>query len=172
MDILKILSRSTKHVNKSGARKDATSLKLPSAGTSSNPQLYHDAVPDSRGKKRKRGVEHEEEKAQAQVEEAIDFFATKTAAPKSKTPRSLEQAAENELAGATAKLLEEEECRQILRSHRLKITFLPPSHAPENKIKKSKKSKATTKSKTKDEYKQVYPQPLTAFGDLKTTYGI
>jgi ATP-dependent RNA helicase DDX52/ROK1 len=66
-------------------------LKLPSAGTSSNPQLYHDAIPESRGKKRKRRAEQNEENAPGDKDETIDFFATKVAAPKSKTPRSADQ---------------------------------------------------------------------------------
>jgi ATP-dependent RNA helicase DDX52/ROK1 len=175
MDILKILSRSTKHVNKSAGGKDVSSVKLPSAGTSSNPQLYHDAIPGLRGKKRKRGAEQNEESAPGQEEEAIDFFAAKAQAPKlKKVPGSADQkpqSSEN-VSLTTAKLLDEEECRQILRSHRLKVTLLPAGNAPAKKVKKSKKSKAATKPKTKDEYTQVYPQPLTAFEDLKHTYGI
>lgn len=175
MDILKILSRSTKHLSKSAGGKDASSVKLPSAGTSSNPQLYHDAIPGLRGKKRKRGAEQIEETAPEQEEEAIDFFATKAQAPKlKKVPGSADQkpqASEN-VSRTAAKLSDEEECRQILRSHRLKVTLLPVGNAPAKKVKKSKKSKAATKSKTKEEYTQVYPQPLTAFEDLKHTYGI
>jgi ATP-dependent RNA helicase DDX52/ROK1 len=175
MDILKILSRSTKHVNKSSGGKDTSSVKLPSAGNSSNPQLYHDAIPESRGKKRKRGAEHHDENARGQVEEAIDFFATKATAPKSKSPRSADQSAQaraKDSSPAAANLLDEEECRQLLRSHRLKVTILPPGDAPAKKVKKSKKNKSTTKPKSKEEYTQVYPQPLVAFGDLKSTYGI
>src|ERR1700678_2851419 len=91
MDILKILSRSTKHVNKSAGGKDTSSVKVPSAGTSSNPQLYNDAIPESRGKKRKRRAEQNEEDAPGDKDETIDFFATKVAPPKSKTPRSADQ---------------------------------------------------------------------------------
>ncbi|KAE9368216.1 P-loop containing nucleoside triphosphate hydrolase protein [Stipitochalara longipes BDJ] len=173
MDILKILSRSTKHANKSAGVKDASSVKVPSAGKSSNPQLYHDAVPELRGKKRKRGAEQNEDNDSGQEDEVIDFFATKITAPKSKAPRSADQrSAASEEKDSLATLLEEDECRQILRSHRLKVTLLPSTNAPPKKIKKSKKSKSATKSKTKDEYTQVYPQPLMAFGELRDTYGI
>ncbi|PMD37900.1 P-loop containing nucleoside triphosphate hydrolase protein [Hyaloscypha variabilis F] len=173
MDILKILSRSTKHVNKSAGGKDTGSVKVPSAGTSSNPQLYHDAIPESRGKKRKREVEQNKEDAPGDEDETIDFFATKVAPPKSKTPRSADQAPQaSEETVSQEKLLEEEECRQILRSHRLKVTLLPPGNAPPKKVKKSKKTKPVTKLKTKDEYTQVYPQPLMAFSELRDIYGI
>jgi ATP-dependent RNA helicase DDX52/ROK1 len=175
MDILKILSRSTKHVNKSTREKDVSSLKLPSAGNSSNPQLYHDAIPNPRGMKRKRDAEQDHENSRGPVEEAINFFATKTPVPKSSSQRSADQstqAQESDSFATPANLLDEEECRQLLRSHRLKVTLLPPSNAPAKKVKKSKKNKTTTKPKTKDEYTQVYPQPLMTFGDLRTTYGI
>lgn len=173
MDIFKILSRSTKHVSKSAGGTDA--IKLPSAGTSSNPQLYHDAIPESRGKKRKRGAELVEEKAVAQDEEALDFFATKTPAPKSKSTGSAEQTTEGSTKESTqlgSKVLDEEESRQILRSHRLKVNLLPPGNTSAKKVKKSKKTKPTTKSKTKEGYTQVFPQPLMAFGDLRNTYRI
>ena len=173
MDILKILSRSTKHVNKSVGGKETSSLKVPSSGKSSNPQLYHDAIPESRGKKRKRGAEQKEENGPEQEDEAINFFATKTTLPKLKTPHSIDQRSQDsEEQNSRAKLLEEEECRQILRSHRLKVTLLPPGNAPSKKVKKSRKPKSATKSKTKDEYTQVYPQPLMTFAELRDTYGI
>merc|ERR1712093_861505 len=91
MDILKLLSRSTKPTNKSGAAKDA-SAKLPSAGTSVNPQLYHDAIPDSRGKKRKRGGEKVEEQTVNEEDESVDFFAPKKTAPKAKKAAPAENA--------------------------------------------------------------------------------
>jgi len=166
MDILKLLSRSTKPTNKSGAAKDA-SAKLPSAGTSVNPQLYHDAIPDSRGKKRKRGGEKVEEQTVNEEDESVDFFAPKKTAPKAKKAAPAENAKKSD----EVNLLDQDECRQILKSHRLKVTLLPSGKAPEKKIKKSKKSKVSTKP-AKEESKQLYPQPLVAFGDLRSTYGI
>ena len=166
MDILKLLSRSTKPTNKSGAAKDA-SAKLPSAGTSVNPQLYHDAIPDSRGKKRKRGGEKVEEQTVNEEDENVDFFAPKKTAPKAVKVAPAENAKKSD----EVNLLDQDECRQILKSHRLKVTLLPSGKTPEKKIKKSKKSKVSTKP-AKEEAKQLYPQPLVAFGDLRSTYGI
>lgn len=164
MDFLKLLSRSTKQTNKPGSGRDG-SAKLPSAGISANPQLYHDAIPDSRGKKRKRG--EKVEKQTNEEEEDVDFFAPKSAAPKVKRviPANISTNA------TEAKLLDQDECRQILKSHRLKVTLLPSGKAPEKKIKKSKKAK-TSKKPAKEEYKQLFPQPLVAFGDLRSTYDI
>ncbi|KAH7389165.1 P-loop containing nucleoside triphosphate hydrolase protein [Cadophora sp. MPI-SDFR-AT-0126] len=166
MDILKLLSRSTKPTNKPGTAKDV-SAKLPSAGISANPQLYHDAIPDSRGKKRKRSGERIEEQIANEEDEDVDFFAPKKIAPKVTKTALPEDATKT----AEANLLDQDECRQILKSHRLKVTLLPSGKTPEKKIKKSRKAKDSQKT-TKEEFKQLYPQPLVTFGDLRSTYGI
>jgi len=177
MDILKILSRSTKQSNKFAGAK---TTKLPSAGTSANPQLYHDANPESRGTKRKRGAEkvEEQEQSQEEDEEALNFFASQSAAPKLKKTTPVQDGkkapkSRDSNAQLAPKLLDEGECRQILRSHRLKVTLLPGEKQTVKKVKKSKKSKPNkTPKSTKNEHKQLYPQPLTTFSELKTTYGI
>ncbi|CZR54962.1 related to ATP-dependent RNA helicase ROK1 [Phialocephala subalpina] len=175
MDILKLLSRSTKQTARTS--KDAPSTKLPSAGTSANPQLFHDAVPEARGKKRKRGGDVEQTRAHDEEEESINFFETSSAASKAEKASAPKKTAEEPASTpekvatkATTELLDEAECRQLLRSHRLKVTLLPSSK-PDKVVKKSKKKKAVETSK-KEEYKQVYPQPLVAFNDLRSTYGI
>ncbi|TVY87194.1 ATP-dependent RNA helicase [Lachnellula willkommii] len=178
MDILRILSRGTKQPNKTKGEKVST--KLPSAGTSANPQLYHDAVPESRGKKRKRGAAKAEETTGAQEEEgeALNFFAPKATALKSRKIAPAEDGkptldSSSAVEQAAPKAMDEAECRQILRSHRLKVTLLPTSKSNDKKVKKSKKSKSSKKAQSvKEEHKQLYPQPLTTFGELKTTYGI
>ncbi|EFW98803.1 ATP dependent RNA helicase [Grosmannia clavigera kw1407] len=83
----------------------------------------------------------------------------------------------------TVGLLDEDECRQILRSHRLKLSLLSDkkTEKAEKKKEKDKKKKSSKKSKkeaeeeskgTKDDKKPVLPQPLTAFSQLRHTYGI
>lgn len=171
MDILKLLSRSTKQANKAQSTRDIVATKLPSSGISANPQLYNDAVPDARGKKRKRGGMRVEEQAKDEEEEAVDFFAQKSAVPKVKKATVVENATQTSTETTTPELLDEAECRQILRSHRLKVTLLPSGRAQEKEIKKSKKTKVS-KPEKKEEPKQLYPQPLVAFADLRTTYGI
>ncbi|KAF8847460.1 P-loop containing nucleoside triphosphate hydrolase protein [Acephala macrosclerotiorum] len=172
MDILKLLSRSTKQTTRTN--KDASSTKLPSAGASANPQLFHDAVPQARGKKRKRGGEAEQTQAHDEEEdESIDFFETKAPVPKAKkalAPKKTTERPASKTENVATKLLDEAECRQLLRSHRLKVTLLP-SGKPDKVVKKSKKKKAIEPTK-KEEYKQVYSQPLVAFNDLRSTYGI
>ncbi|TVY37836.1 ATP-dependent RNA helicase [Lachnellula subtilissima] len=178
MDILRILSRGTKQSNKTKGEKAST--KLPSAGTSANPQLYHDAVPESRGKKRKRGAAKTEENTGGQEEEgeALNFFAPKATTLKSRKTAPVEDEKPTLDSSSTIKQvapkgLDEAECRQILRSHRLKVTLLATGKPNEKKVKKSKKLKGNKKAQSsKEEHKQLYPQPLTTFGELKTTYGI
>ena len=141
MDVLRLLSRSTKPTNKSLGKSSAP-VNLPSAGSSANPQLFHDAVPESRGKKRKRGTEKAEEQTQVLDEDTIDFFSPKSSVSKPKVTSAAAQTTGNsnpqeKYSQDASKLLDEDECRQILRSHRLKITLLPSGQAQKKKIKKS-----------------------------------
>ncbi|KAL3425138.1 ATP-dependent RNA helicase rok1 [Phlyctema vagabunda] len=175
MDFLKLLSRGTKPTTKAGAGKEST--KLPSSGTSANPQLYHDEVPGLRGKKRKRAGEKVEADPQDEDDEGLNFFAAKSTSTKSKKGKRSDVVEEDSRPAETPldarNLLDEDECRQILRSHRLKLMLLPSGRVPEKKVKKSKKSKSSRPvPPQKDEIKQLYPQPLLAFPDLRTTYRI
>jgi len=170
MDIAKLLSRSIKKTNNHGAGKNPATAKLPSAGTTDNPQLYHDAIPESRGQKRKRGVEKIEEPRYDNQDDEIDFFAPKSTKPKASKAAPAQELEEPSKASPTSpvELLDEEECRQILRSHRLKVTLLSKRAA--KKVKKSKKSKSSKKPEVKN--KELYPQPLVSFAHLRTIYGI
>ncbi|KAG4035160.1 hypothetical protein MFRU_002g05040 [Monilinia fructicola] len=177
MDILRLLSRSTKQSGQNGSQKGgAVVTKLPSSGTSANPQLYHDPIPESRGKKRKRGgkSKDDDDDTAEQGDRDLDFFSSEPAAQKSKKNTSTSDAPKpaQSIASEPEVLLDEGECRQILKSHRLKVTLLPGAK-PQKKIKKSKKSKPSSKAtSSKEEIKQLYPQPLMSFGDLRATYKI
>ncbi|KAG5983821.1 RNA-dependent ATPase rok1 [Claviceps digitariae] len=187
MDIFKVLSRGTKRA--AGAKHNAPA-QLPSAGTKANPQLYHDAV---RGMKRKRPTGNDTESpVPAEELPVVDFFA---APPKQDTSTSKQgqdsRVAEREPSPevsrvqAAAKKLTEEECRQLLRSHRLKIALLS-KHEEQNEMKKKskkKKQKKQSEDKIKQEEEEakknnnkkarnLFPQPLESFGDLRTMYGI
>ena len=169
MDILKVLSRGTKRTFKGASSGSNAAVQLPSAGTKTNPQLFHDEV---RGQKRKRtrtaDVEPQENGA-AELPE-VDFFApTEDVAPKLKAELPRTARAESPLP-VPGKRLSEEECRQVLRSHRLKVTLL--SKHEEMKVKKSKKKKKAAVDVKKEDKKQLSPQPLESFGELRSTYGI
>lgn len=165
MDILKVLSRGTKKTTKASGLNANT--QLPSAGTKANPQLYHDEI---RGMKRKRGAEQKEDSAPTELP-VVDFFAPKPEASETKKAVHQEEEREPSPPRSAAKKLTEDECRQLLRSHRLKITLLS-KHEDQKKVKKSKKKKKAVIEEKKEEKKQLFPQPLESFGDLRTTYGI
>ncbi|KAM3461114.1 hypothetical protein NHJ6243_005303 [Beauveria neobassiana] len=181
MDILKVLSRGTKRTAKSAGHAGGASAKLPSSTgvAATNPQLYHDEV---RGQKRKRSKTEKQPIEGSAAEELpeVDFFAPKPeqASAKPQTHDSKSKAGEQTSTPvlAPAKRISEEDCRQTLRSHRLKVTLLSKQEEEPKKVKKSKKKKAAAaeEESKKDEKKkaQLYPQPLETFGQLRSTYGI
>jgi ATP-dependent RNA helicase DDX52/ROK1 len=70
-----------------------------------------------------------------------------------------------------------DECKRILRSHKLKVAILDdfaPQVEEQRKEKKSKKrmKEKDAKEKKKEAKKSLYPQPLTEFAQLRTRYGI
>ncbi|KAL7939620.1 P-loop containing nucleoside triphosphate hydrolase protein [Trichoderma chlorosporum] len=168
MDILKVLSRGTKKSAKTSLAGGSAVGKLPSSGTKTNPQLYHDEV---RGQKRKRHVEEPENKLPEALPE-VDFFAPKDVAEPKKAAGAESnkgRRAASPVAEA-AKLLSADECRQLLRSHRLKVTLLY-KREEQHKVKKSKKKKAVVEVK-KDKKPQLAPQPLESFGQLRSIYNL
>ncbi|KAI1657705.1 P-loop containing nucleoside triphosphate hydrolase protein [Daldinia decipiens] len=157
MDILKILSRGTKR----SATQQA--IQKPIAKPS-NPQLFNDPT---RGVKRKRNEETISTlEADGDLDE-INFFAPRAAKKQSPEPGIREIPKEN----VPKPVLDEEEVRQILRSHRLKFTLLSSHEEKKKKVKKSKK-KEEAKSKLKYVKKQLFPQPLTSFSELRSIYNI
>ncbi|KAI0004722.1 P-loop containing nucleoside triphosphate hydrolase protein [Xylariaceae sp. FL0662B] len=158
MDVLKILSRGTK---KSAAQK--TNLKP--ASKPSNPQLYNDPT---RGLKRKRNDEQLEAGAIADDDlDDFNFFAPKEA----KKPTLETTVRDPPGEEKPAPIADEEQVRQVLRSHRLKFTLLSSHENRRTKVKKSKK-KDNAKRKEKEAKKQLFPQPLTSFSELRSTYNI
>ena len=195
MDILKVLSRGIKPNPKKNA-KAAGVQKLPSAGSQVNPQFFHDNVGsnDARGKKRKRragGAPGQEDGTDGDDSDVsdVDYFAPKQtpAAAHADSKKTSADQAEQQNQQQTpqkrkVKLLDEDECRQILRSHRLKFTILAGRTEVEEKkpakkkSKKEKKEEADTKedkkNKKKDDKKQIYPQPLNSFPELRHIYAV
>jgi ATP-dependent RNA helicase DDX52/ROK1 len=179
MDILKILTRGIKDPAKRPGQASAPSINLPSAGNQSHPQLYHDDVPSRKGKKRKRskdGAQQDGAEGEDDVSD-IDYFAEKKA-PEDEgevTAAPAEESTEAQPKRKKAKLLPEEECRQILRSHRLKFTLLAgrsEDAAPQPR-KKSKKDEESAKKDAKEkDKKQFYPQPLNSFTELQDLYDV
>ena len=176
MDILKILSRSTKQTNKAQSAARGTNLPLPSAGVNSNPQLFHDEIPGARGTKRKRGGHDKDTEGKREDDGEVDFFVQTSSVPKSKVVKTEAvlpgpESTSNASSQPQSRNLDEAECRQVLKSHRVKVAIIPATKTSEKKVKKSKKTKVS-EVVSKQEYKQIFPQPLEAFSDLGATYGI
>ncbi|ERS96814.1 hypothetical protein HMPREF1624_07023 [Sporothrix schenckii ATCC 58251] len=241
MDILKVLSRGLKQPNGGKPAKGNTNFlptgaaTLPSAGSSINPQLYHDRVAgliagssgSKKSRKRKRSVDaagnsgdesgggsesgrgsDSDESEDSDDLNELDFFGERSATTADNASSSASKAVANsKKAKKAAKkqkrdpsndLLDEGECRQILRSHRLKLTLLTDRRAAAeaaaeaaaaavaDKLEKKKKKKSEKKTKraeeeaaaaaskaAKDEAKkQFFSQPLTAFTQLRQTYNL
>ncbi|CAK7218996.1 RNA-dependent ATPase rok1 [Sporothrix curviconia] len=225
MDILKVLSRGLKqphggkNANASTNFLPAGATTLPSAGSSINPQLYHDQVAGgSSNKKRKRdgaatsGAERLEDNDNddsaddsADDMSELDFFgerSTTTTADATKHAKSesddgdkkskTSKTAKKQKRDLASELLDEDACKQILRSHRLKLTLLVDRKAVAEAAKKSKSDKKDKKDKDKekkskkakraeeeaataakdDAKKQLYAQPLTSFSQLRSLYNL
>ncbi|EJT73257.1 ATP-dependent RNA helicase ROK1 [Gaeumannomyces tritici R3-111a-1] len=217
MDILKVLSRGTKLQSKrpSGSAAPARA-DLPSAGVETNPQLYHDDVgpaPAPKGTKRKRRSREKDDGRRAQQEvdgetdedeeqlSDIDFFAPKNRPGQGDDAASGKSAKDGDdkkkkkqkkadSDASTTEPLELDECKHIMRSHRLKFTLLRlqqpekesasrPEAEEDGKKKKKKRKKlskgegeAATAPPLSDEKKQICPQPLVSFSELRRTYRI
>lgn len=103
-------------------------------------------------------IHHTDAPNEATNDEEVNFFAPKESESKKSKKNKKKAAKSTKEVEPLAKPvtvvdhLDEDECRQILKSHRIKVTRL-----------------ATRK---KEEAKQLYPQPLQAFSELQTSYGI
>ncbi|KAJ4292751.1 RNA-dependent ATPase rok1 [Kalmusia sp. IMI 367209] len=188
MNVFKLLSRSSK------AAESVPAQKLPSAGAVANPQLFgHDepvALPadTKKNKKRKRGRDTVE--SVAPLPPDLDFFGATSkkddadssahvAGKKQKNDHQPREDAEQDYVheDLETERYDKDESKRILRSHKLKITvledFAPKEEAqPEKKKKKRKKEKKVVEKKKKDAKKQLFPQPLTSFAQLRSRYRI
>ncbi|OAL54102.1 P-loop containing nucleoside triphosphate hydrolase protein [Pyrenochaeta sp. DS3sAY3a] len=188
MNVFKLLSRSSK------AQQSSPAQKLPSSGPVANPQLFgHDeSVKSSTNKKRKRGQDNGPALADTSALPAdLDFFSghQNDAEGEGRAMSNKERKKQRKGIIKTDDVLqngaevEEEtydidECKRILHSHKLKVAVLEDFAArqeqTEKERKKSKKRKKEKKEKEKKKEgkKQLYPQPLTSFAQLRTRYGI
>ncbi|KAM0807769.1 putative ATP-dependent RNA helicase [Seiridium cardinale] len=160
MDLLKILSRGTKKTANQATTPAPTSKPT-------NPQLYHDPT---RGLKRKRNEEALDVTSTDEAQD-VDFFAAQGTQDVKTSEPAKKKAPEGGVEQEQAQILDADEVRQILRSHRLKFTVLSKHEDKKSKVKKSKK-KEQAKTKAKDGKQSLFPQPLTSFTDLRNTYKI
>ncbi|KAI9867530.1 MAG: RNA-dependent ATPase rok1, partial [Pleopsidium flavum] len=180
---------------------------LPSDGEAKNPQLFADpngrlqgldtvvGLPGS--KKRKRG--EDKPRSSPTMPEELDFFGDGVGNHELDSNvetdgkgRSIYLPMANKVEGENVPLQEEatvdmgeEECKRILKAHKLKITLLkdlekPNGHVTSATAKKiSKKhgkgrtsSAADTPAHGKKGHTPLYPEPLTSFLHIRSKYGI
>ncbi|KAI0445852.1 ATP-dependent RNA helicase ROK1 [Xylaria telfairii] len=165
MDVLKILSRGTKKTASSQPSEFKPAPKV------QNPQLYHDK---DKGLKRKRNEEEDQfGRGREEVEDpSLDFFASRDA---KESKLALQPTVVPDLPKEKPKpepsLLDDDEVRKVLRSHRLKFTLLSSHEDQRAKVTKSKKKKKeASKVKPKDTKKVLFPQPLVSFTQLRTAW--
>ncbi|KAK5156451.1 hypothetical protein LTR04_005627 [Oleoguttula sp. CCFEE 6159] len=198
MDIFRILSRST-NLSKGGTKK-TVSQRTPSSGESSNPRSFANAAENNGAvsrKKRKRG-QHDAAAVPVKLPAELDFFgesssrresdnrngdsATKTKGKIEKEEGEAIAEEQEDFADSSGTVLTEEECMQVLRSHKIKITQLgqpvPRVEEPKQDRKKSKKRKkeiddAVAEALPHKKVKlQLYPEPLTSFDQLRSRYKV
>lgn len=175
MDPLKLLSRSTKR-SKSAPLQRTT----PSSGENVQPQLFPSSIEavTSSSRKRKRVQEPTETPTE------LDFFGggqSKLARKSGDEQVSHEKetgadvtgqadSARGDVSHGSAPDLPTDECKGVLRQHKVKVTWLKPPAV-------AKKSRSKGKEKKKDRPEKVdkvplFPQPLQSFSELRIKYGI
>lgn len=103
--------------------------------------------------------------------------ATKSSKKRKRQPDNIHDS-ENLVQDVTNDNVSEQQCRQILKSHKLKITALwTPEDSSTSKAKRARTSNSVreiTKHHEKDPEKplDIVPQPLTEFAQLRSRYGI
>ncbi|KAM0720147.1 hypothetical protein Q7P37_004283 [Cladosporium fusiforme] len=161
MDPLKLLSRSTK-LHKGTPKKEAV---VPSA-QQARPQLFAAEPAEGSSRKRKRGQDGKAKKS-ADESTGPDFFGGKT-----QTIEDLPQVDEADNSQNEDQIEvqdedggSEEHARQLLKQHKLKMTWLNPQPV-------SKKDKKKKKADKKEQNQHVYPRPLERFHTLRKRFGI
>ena len=182
MDILKILTRSTNLQKSLQSGRKATELHIPSAGASTQALVSGDDLLDStlevtgdvrQGTKRKRR-DIEETKPPTESND-LDFFeaggrARQYHPPDTVKTQAVEYSSEkNAVVSQRGERMTEEDCRRILKSHKLKVTLLV---GKTGKLSERKVHKLGLKHSKKDATTQLSPQPLLAFTELRSKYAI
>ena len=193
MDIFKLLTRSTNLQKSTAAAKKSTDLRIPSAGVPSHPQILsennvsspkkiapYQSTALSQGRKRKR--EYTTDNAPRDPEEEFDFFGNRADSElqSSENPKladshrikSQRNTNEDVASGVSIDRFSEEECRKLMKAHKLKVTLLEHHAEAQPTKKKRRKDPVIVQPSKKAAFIQLFPQPLTSFKELKDKYGI
>jgi len=182
MDIFKLLSRST------SLKKAGTERSLPSSGQHANPQLFgrdvkanaQDGAGDGSDSSTVLGKRKRATKFRTNVPQELDFFAAGDVSSKSQDAKAAAakdgpRKKTGDAVMPEAQRMSEEQRRATLKAHKIKVTVLEEVDTPlESTPKKSrKKSKSIpTGTNHKHHKRQIYPEPLEKFSQLRTRYSI
>lgn len=186
MDIFKLLTRSTNLQKSTIAAKKSSDQRIPSAGVPSHPQVlcenpvspptkvsYYPSTGPREGRKRKR--EDVKDNALNVAEDDFDFFGNHAIPqpPSSANPPKPQGETEDMTPpGISLGRLSEDECRKLMKAHKLKVTLLGHHAEAEHTKKKRRKEPMVPLPSKKDAFTQLFPQPLTSFRELRDKYGI
>lgn len=179
MDIFKLLTKSTSLQKSASTSKKATHQHIPSAGLPGrcislvDDEVFLDVEKPlaTNSRKRKRGQE-ERQPAPALQDQlefptgAEDALPSWNASGASGHRLQLNAEEKNESVDGTMTRLSEEECRRVMKRHKIKITLLDSEqNAGEN-------SRSASSKYQKGFLTQLWAQPLTSFKQLRTRYGL
>ena len=175
MDMFKLLARSTNIQKSASIVKDNAGPYIPSAGPSKHPLpllkdgfgTHNEEEEQYRGTKRKR-LSSESDRGDS-IPDQVNFDGEGPGLT-SKTNESNKwnggaEVPETESTEGKGSEFSETECRQILKQHKIKTTILARTQT----VRDGQRDQSTG---YKDMHVQIFPQPLTSFGTLRSKYGI
>lgn len=180
MDIFKLLAKSTSLQKSASTSQKGTHQHIPSAGLPSRcVSLVDDVVVSDVDKplatnSRQRKRDRDEREQALAFHDQSDFFSggAEDALPSTTVPdangqmRLLYAEGENQIVDRTMARLSEEECRRIMKRHKIKIALLDSEqHA-------GGKSRSTGSKYRKGYSMQLWAQPLTSFKQLRARYDL
>ncbi|MCJ1224911.1 RNA-dependent ATPase rok1 [Toensbergia leucococca] len=183
MDIFRLLTRST---NLQKSSRNLSEQNVPSAGNSKHIEdLLHEQkepgekrIPGSHKRKRDNSKERKrlDSSEQLRVSKEHGEETNGIDKPPKNDTFSPGIAQGGEAKSKAVVLVNEEECRRILKLHKLKITLFKDEPETQNKQMKPRQSSVSSEIpgfiRKKDAHTQLSPQPLTSFKQLRTKYGI
>lgn len=179
MDIFKLLARSTNLQKSTTLSKNAAQPQIPSAGFNQRSIIDEEVIADAEkpsatnSRKRKRSESKKEQ--ESHIPSHLNFFkrdsedgtVTKLAAAEINNNEKSRAEDEPQQLEETASSLTTEDCRQILKRHKLKVTLLNLEQDAD-----SKHTAQAGSNHGKSALKQLTIQPLTSFKQLRARYGI
>lgn len=174
MDMFKLLARSTNLQKSTSLSKKVAQPQIPSAGSQRiDKDVISDAEKPPATNSRKRKRRESKKDQEIHIPSHLDFFKGDS---ENGAPVSMSAAADNEKSltedepqntEEIASSLATEDCRRILKRHKLKVTLLNIEQDAD-----SRRTAQAGSNHGKSALKQLTIQPLTSFKQLRVRYGI